>query len=218
MDEANSITAANGEFFSFYTLLPGEECLLELKVSSFDDESENASVSVELTGIIDRIKAKIEEFTDSILAKFQLPCFKTSEEGEVKKYSVFVVTNMRCFISSYYAAKGKSAGFCPCSTDAAAAIEHTDFEAFPRNVLTEYNSYTCKKEKIVTKSGCLCGQKNILDKYSIVLTVGLNTKGEKSNISPSRKLIMTLEQGSIASYDQINGIIAKLSQLAQQAN
>ena len=208
MDEKN----AN---FSFYTLLPGEECLLELQVASFDDNHENANVTAELTGIFAKIKKAIDDLKERLLAPF-----KCGGDGpEAKKRSVFVVTNMRCFIASYYSIKGKNAGCFSCSAGSIGSKEYTEYTAFPRNVLTEYNSYTCKKENYLIKScTCFCGKKVNVDKYNIVLTVGLNTKGEKSNIAPARNLVMTLEEDAVTSYDQLNGVIAMLAKLAQQAN
>ena len=209
MDEKNTN-------FSFYTLLPGEECLLELQIASFDDQHETVNVTAELTGVLANIKKAIDNLKEKLSALIKCGC---ENPVESKKRSVFVVTNMRCFIASYYSIKGKKVGCLSCSAASSGAMEYTEYTAFPRNVLTEYNSYTCKKEKYFSKSfTCFCGKKENYDKYNIVLSVGLNTKGEKSNIAPNRNLVMTLEEDAITSYDQLNGVIAMLAKLAQQAN
>ena len=214
MDQNTKVEATNETKFSFYTLLPGEECLLELPIASFDDQDETMAA---ISGIIDKISGVaniIGALNEKLLSL--IPGHK-AKSASFEKHSVFVITNMRCFVASFESAKAKAVGFCSCASSSAVATENVEYTSFPRSVLTEYNSYTCKKDKIVKKSCCFC-QKETFETYKIVLTVGLNTSGKNSQIAPERNLVMTLDHDFITSYDQLNGIIAMITKLAQQAN
>ena len=210
---------------TYYTLLPGEECLLQLGVISFDDEIETHSVNItEVSKGLGNIFTNISKAIKGII--YSLPIIgsilkpKNNGELDTVETGVFVVTNMRCFVSKRIAIKGAVASCC--SGSLAGGSESYEFMAFPRSVLTEYNSFTCEQEKDIVKASCCakicCGKDTTLISYKTVLTVGLNTNGEESAIAPSRNLVLTLDPQEISNYEQAMGVIATLAKLAQQAN
>ncbi|MBO7327826.1 MAG: hypothetical protein J6W00_03535 [Lentisphaeria bacterium] len=220
MEETQQVT--------YYTLLPGEECLLQLDVLSFDDQGDETSsvnvVSKGLANVSEKFAESVRNFIASMpIVKFLNKIFGKKENDGISasEHSVFVVTNMRCFLSTRATAKALNAGGC-CSGSSAATVENYEFLAFPRSVLTEYNSFTCERTKSVDKASCIsrccCGKNVTTETYKTVLTVGLNTKGENSAIKPNHTLEMTIDPKCINSFEEAMSVVATLSKLAQQAN
>lgn len=97
-----------------YTLLPGENVLLELKVKSFEDDG--------LSGInVQAIAKNPVSFISKIFAKIRkvLSCFccccKKDEPADAVTSGLFVVTSHRCFITKDYieADEEKKSSFLP---------------------------------------------------------------------------------------------------------